>query len=64
MLKYLFDLNKCVAVVTPMTWTFLATFREFREMLLDQFSWPMFALLGKQAFSSISGEVVQTALLI
>ena len=52
------------ALVTPLGWLFLRSFSDLRKSLLDQVSWDGLAPLGKGAFGAITGEVVQSALLI
>lgn len=52
------------ALVTPLGWLFLRNYSRLRRSLLDQVSWDTLAPLGKGAFGAISGEVVQSALLI
>jgi hypothetical protein len=51
-----------VATVTPLAWLFLATFRKLRRALLGGATWRMVAPLGKGAFETISGHVVQALL--
>jgi hypothetical protein len=53
-----------LAVVTPQNWLFLTTYRRLRETLLKNARWPLLALLGPQAFETISGHVVKPVLLI
>ena len=52
------------ALVTPLGWLFLRNFSSMRRDLLAQCEWNVLAQLGKAAFSAISGEVVQSALLV
>ena len=52
------------ALVTPLGWLFLRSFADLRRSLLDQTRWDVLTPLGKGAFGAISGEVVQSALLI
>ena len=52
------------ALVTPLSWLYLKTFSNLRKSLLEQFSWNVLAPLGKDAFGAISGEVVQSSLLV
>ena len=56
--------HRTTSCVMPMAWVFLAYFREFRQELLKNYDWPLLGLLGKRAFSSISGDVVQASLVI
>ncbi len=48
------------AMVTMHAWMFLASFEEFRNVLLTSATITSLAHLGARAFSMISGEVVQT----
>lgn len=52
------------ALVTPQNWLFLKTYRKLRERLLSQRTWNVVARLGPGAFETISGEVVNVALII
>ena len=52
------------ALVTPLGWLFLRNLADLRQALLDRVKWDVLAPLGKGAFGAISGEVVQSALLI
>ena len=52
------------AVVTPQNWLFLASYRKLRESLLREQSWEQMARLGPGAFQTISGEVVNVALIV
>jgi hypothetical protein len=49
--------------VTPQTWLFLGAFTKFRSELLADAQWNCIARLGPGAFGTISGEVVNVALL-
>jgi len=51
------------ALVTPQNWLFLTTYRKLREELLRSAEWNVVARLGPGAFETISGEVVNVALL-
>ncbi len=51
------------ALVTPQNWLFLGTYKKLRERLLKTQSWDVVARLGAGAFETISGEVVNVALL-
>jgi Eco57I restriction-modification methylase len=53
-----------LAVVTPQNWLFLTTYKHLRETLLKDAQWRLLALLGPQAFETISGHVVKPILLI
>ena len=52
------------SMVTMQSWMFLSSFRMMRERLLREKTIATMAHLGARAFSSISGEVVQTAAFI
>ena len=52
------------AVVTPQNWLFLTGYTEMRLDLLRTMSWLAVGRLGPGAFETISGEVVNTSLLI
>jgi hypothetical protein len=52
------------ALVTPQNWLFLGSYKGLREWMLRQVTWNMVAKLGPGAFETISGEVVNVALLI
>ncbi len=52
------------ALVTPQNWLFLTTYTSLRQMLLERCSWNLAARLGPGAFSTISGEIVNAALLV
>ncbi len=52
-----------VALVTPQNWLFLGTYKKLRKRLLEDVSWNVVARLGPRAFETISGEVVNVALL-
>ena len=52
------------ALVTPQNWLFLASYRELRDSLLKEQSWEQVARLGPGAFQTISGEVVNVALIV
>lgn len=53
-----------VALVTPQNWLFLSTYREMRERLLGEVCWNAVARLGPRAFETITGEVVNVALVV
>ena len=50
-------------LVTPQTWLFLGAYAKFRSELLASVQWNCVARLGPGAFGTISGEVVNVALL-
>jgi hypothetical protein len=52
-----------VALVTPQNWLFLTSYKKLRERLLKAVQWDFVARLGPRAFETISGEVVNVALL-
>src|SRR3989442_12894394 len=52
-----------LAVVTPQAWLFAGSFATFRKRWLTTDEWNSVARLGPGAFDSISGEVVNVALL-
>lgn len=51
------------ALVTPQNWLFLSTYRHLRKNLLEAVQWDFVARLGPRAFETITGEVVNVALL-
>ena len=52
------------SVVTPHAWLFMSpTYVELRGRLLSETKWNILAWLGARAFETISGEVVQVALI-
>jgi hypothetical protein len=53
-----------VAAVTPQNWLFLTSYKKLRERLLKERTWEMVARLGPRAFETISGEVVNVALVL
>lgn len=52
------------AVVVPQNWLFLKSYRKLRERLLADRTWRLVARLGPGAFETISGEVVNVALVV
>ena len=58
----LLPLSGAVAAVTPQYWLFLSSYSAIRENLLRDDSIVMLAKLGPGAFETISGEVVNAAL--
>ncbi len=52
------------AVVTPQNWLFLNAYNNFRKYVLEEQTWNHLSRLGSRAFETISGEVVNVALLI
>jgi hypothetical protein len=51
------------ALVTPQNWLLLGTYKKLRQRLLRAAKWEFVARLGPRAFETISGEVVNVALL-
>ena len=51
-----------VALVTPQNWLFLTSYKKLRERLLREAQWDLVARLGSRAFETITGEVVNVAL--
>lgn len=52
------------ALVTPQNWLFLPSYEKLRQNLLQEQKWHFVARLGPRAFQTISGAVVNVALLI
>ena len=52
------------AVVTPQNWLFLDSYKKFRQTMLREQKWHILARLGSSAFETISGAVVNVALLV
>ena len=52
------------AVVTPQNWLFLTSYSKLRETMLREQYWHMVARLGTSAFETISGAVVNVALVV
>ncbi|MEK7995962.1 MAG: N-6 DNA methylase, partial [Planctomycetota bacterium] len=52
-----------VALVTPQNWLFLTSYKKLRQRLLKTDQWDVVARLGPHAFETITGEVVNVALL-
>lgn len=52
------------AIVTPQNWMYLPSYMTLRESLLREQSWHVVARLGESAFETISGAVVNVALLV
>lgn len=51
------------ALVTPQNWLFLTPYKKLRKKLLTSRTWNAVTRLGARAFETISGEVVNVALL-
>jgi hypothetical protein len=68
MVSRMFDLSVrggTIAAVTPQNWFFLGSYKKLRERLLVQTTFNLVvAGLGPRAFASISGEVVNAALVV
>ena len=52
------------AVVTPQNWLLLSSYKKLRQTLLQEQDWRIVARLGPSAFETVSGEVVNVALLV
>ena len=52
------------AIVTPQSWLYSNRNGPLRELILSNYTWSVVARLGPGAFETISGEVVNVALLI
>ena len=66
MLRRILDLlgdGGTLTAVTPQNWLFLGSYSSLRKRILDTTSINMIAALGPRAFETISGEVVNTALI-
>jgi hypothetical protein len=57
-------LGGAYAVVTPHNWLFLGSYKALRTRVLSKQTWCCDCRLGPRAFETITGEVVQPALLI
>ena len=51
-----------VAIVSPLAWSFLGSYKKLRSLMLESKTIELFARLGSSAFETISGEVVSCAL--
>lgn len=51
------------ALVTPQNWLFLSSYKKLRERFLRSYRWDFVFRLGPRAFETITGEVVNVALL-
>jgi hypothetical protein len=56
--------NSTTALVTPHNWLFMGTYEQLRKKLLANTRWDLVARLGPGAFETITGEVVNVALLV
>jgi hypothetical protein len=52
------------SAVTPQNWLFLGSYKDYRQSLTSRSKIDMIAALGPRAFETISGEVVNTALIV
>ena len=57
------DQSGSYALVVPQNWLFLGTYRNLRKQFLDEQVWNHVSRLGNRAFETISGAVVNVALL-
>ena len=55
--------NGTIASVTPQNWLFLGSYKGLRRILLNQTTLNFIGALGPRAFETITGEVVNTALI-
>lgn len=55
--------NGTVSLVTPQNWLFLTGYKKLRERLFRSTEWNLVARLGARAFETITGEIVNVALL-
>lgn len=55
-------LGGSAALVTPQNWLFLGGYKGMREQLLREQTWNIVARLGPRAFETITGEIVNVAL--
>ncbi|PWC06430.1 hypothetical protein [Mycetocola zhujimingii] len=62
--RYLPESTGTIAAVMPMNWLFLKSFSSLRVHLLHHFGWNAVAPLGAGAFQTITGQVVQSALVL
>ena len=58
------DKDGTTALVTPQNWAFATTYKNFREECIRQVSFGWIVRLGPRAFETISGEVVNTILVV
>ncbi|QAY61398.1 hypothetical protein ET475_16435 [Microbacterium protaetiae] len=62
--RYLPGESGTIAAVMPMNWLFLKSFSSLRVHLLNHAGWNVVAPLGPGAFQTITGQVVQSALVL
>lgn len=60
----LLDAKSTLASVTPQNWLFLGGYKKFRIRMLQTNTFNAVGALGSRAFETITGEVVNTALVI
>lgn len=63
-MRYMAADGGAVASVTPQNWLFLGGYKALRKDLLSSAEMSLVAALGTRAFETISGEVVNTALVV
>jgi hypothetical protein len=56
--------NGTTALVSTQYWLFLTTYKKLRKKLFETVRWDVVARLGSGAFETITGEVVNVALLV
>lgn len=62
--RHLPEVTGTIAAVMPMNWLFLKSFSSLRVHLLNHAGWNLVAPLGAGAFRTITGQVVQSALVL
>ncbi len=63
-MRHLLIHNGTISAVTPQNWLFLGSYQEFRIEFAKQYEIDALTTLGPRAFKTISGEVVNAALII
>jgi N-6 DNA Methylase len=58
------DERGSVGLVTPQNWLFLTSYSDMRKTLLDRREWELVARLGPGAFETVSGHVVNVAIVV
>ena len=58
------NVNCTIALVTPQSWLYQHTYKKMREQVLKKKEFSLIARLGPNAFETISGEIVNVALII
>ncbi len=56
--------NGTIALVTPLGWLFLRYYGTLRRILLKNLRWDVLAPLGPGAFETVTGQVVQSTLVV